>query len=125
VVILKGKNTKEVKNKMVVILKEKKHQRGKTKQEGGFLGLGKLFGMGGGGRSKSKPQPINLNVNQRQSNSMNANRHDTRSMRTPYRRQPPRYYHSYQPYPQHQPTKRRRRGKPKQVGRNPWMFFDW
>ena len=113
---------------MVVILKEKKHQRGKTKQEGGFLGLGKLFGMGGGGRSKSKPQPINLNVNQRQSNSMNANRHDTRSMRTPYRRQPPRYYHPYEPYqsyPQHQPTKRRRRGKPKQVGGNPWMFFDW
>ena len=59
---------------------------------------------------------------------MNANRHDTRSMRTPYRRQPPRYYHPYEPYqsyPQHQPTKRRRRGKPKQVGGNPWMFFDW
>ena len=42
--------------------KGKKYQRAKSKkQDGGFLGLGKLFG---GRRGVSKPQPINLNINQ-------------------------------------------------------------
>lgn len=49
----------------------KKYQRGKAKQDGGFLG--KLFGLGGAGgkQQQQKAQPINLNVNQ--CTSQNAN----------------------------------------------------
>ena len=63
----------------------KKYQRGKEKQDGGFLG--KLFGLGGGGgkHQQQKAQPINLNVNQRTSQNANSRRNGSQYIQRPYR----------------------------------------